>query len=220
MTDIRTAFERIRDWSRKNVPDLRFNPPADPEALAQLREALPLPIPQDLQTYLRLSDGERWNSSGVIGNWRLMSIEEILRQWKFMQGLIAQGAFDKNIGAADDSPYIKNYWWNPAWIPVVTSGNGHFFCLDTDPPEPDRFGQVLLFLHDDPARYLVASSLGAWFERIARDLESGLYFHGVDEGDGTPLFNNEAFMWSSLEGKHIYDDIPGRRIVRNDDHRT
>ncbi len=209
MTELAKAFETIKQWSEKNLPDAAFNPPATREEINWLAENIEPRLPDDLVTFLQIANGERWNSAGVIGNWRLLEIKFIQDEWGFMAKMAQDGSFGQNTGDADPSPYIKNYWWNPQWIPIVTSGSGHFFCLDTDPPEPDRFGQVILFLHDDESRYLVASSLTAWFERIARDLESGLYKFDPDEGQ----LNGEAFMWSSLEGKHLYSSIPGRRIV-------
>jgi len=64
----------------------------------------------------------------------------------------------------------------------VTSGSGDYFCLDMNPLEPKRVGQVLLFLRDQPGRPLIAGSLRAWFDRIARDLEAGLYTFNEENG--------------------------------------
>jgi cell wall assembly regulator SMI1 len=202
------AIEKIKIWAESSRAQIRFNPPASPDSLEKLKASLHAPLPEDLLHTLSLMDGENWRSCGLIGSWHLMSIEEILSEWQTMAQLAADGVFGKNEGEAKTPPYINNFWWNPQWIPIVSSGSGHFYCLDTDPPSPDRFGQVLLFLHDQPQRYLVAGSLSAWFRRIAHDLEAGLYQWDAEHG-----FNNEALMWSSLEGKHIFDDIPGRRVV-------
>ncbi|MEM9491128.1 MAG: SMI1/KNR4 family protein, partial [Myxococcota bacterium] len=96
---------------------------------------------------------------------------------------------------------IRSDWWNPGWIPFVSSGSGHYFCIDTDPAEGGVPGQVILWLHDSPRRYLVACSLAEWFSAIADDLEAGTYIY---DGERTS-FNHHAFMRSSVEGKALYD---------------
>ncbi len=68
-------------------------------------------------------------------------------------------------------------------------------------------GQIILFLHDDEGRYLVARSLRAWFERLAADFERGLYEIVTDE-DGYQHFNSHALLWSSLEGQRLYGAPP------------
>ncbi len=207
MADVGTAFTKIMTWMAGKVSDVQFNPPARPNAVRNLAEKSGLNLPEGLTTYLGLADGEKRKSAGAIGNWRMMPVHEIQGQWGLMASLAAKCAFHDS-QPVKSSPYIKTYWWNPLWIPIVASDNGHYFCLDTDPPQPDRFGQVMLYLADDPRRYLVAGSLGDWFERIAQDLEAGLYTYDPIEG-----FNGEAFMWSALEGKHHFDDIPDRLIA-------
>ncbi len=136
----------------------------------------------------------------------MMPIAEIQASWGFLRQLAAKGAFAEL--ELQPSPYLHSAWWHPGWIPVVSSDTGDYFCVDSDPPEPKRYGQVLLFLHEQPDRPLVAGSLGAWLARIHRDLADGLYTFDKVEG-----FNGEAFLWSALEGKHLLDNRPGKQIV-------
>ena len=143
----------------------------------------------------------------MIGNWRMMPVAEIQAAWGLMTKINQKGAFSGL--EPKPSPYIHREWWQSAWIPFVSSDTGDYFCLDTNPPDPHRYGQVILFLHDKPERYLIAASLGAWLDRIWRDLASGRYQYNPEEG-----FNSEAFMWSALEGKHLFDDIGGTLVVK------
>jgi hypothetical protein len=71
---------------------------------------------------------------------------------------------------------------------------------------------VFLFFQDQPARPLAAASLATWLNRITHDLSAGVYTFDEEKG-----FNGEAFLWSSLEGKHLLDKIPGRRITDGDE---
>lgn len=101
----------------------------------------------------------------------------------------------------------QGLWWNPRWIPIVTSGSGHLFCVDLDPGPAGTLGQIILFLHDDKGRYLIAHSLRAWFARLTADLECGLY-EIVEDENGYQHFNSHALMWSSLEGQELYEPPP------------
>lgn len=200
------ALARIKTWAKKNAPNVTFQPPADPAAIEIFVQKSGLALPSELLQYLSVMDGEPSKSAGMIGNWRLMPITEIQSAWGWLTRTTEKGAFTGQ--TAQTSPYIRPAWWHPGWIPFVSSDADDYFCIDSDPPEPERFGQVILYLQGRPERLLVAGDLNSWFERIARDLEAGVYTYDVING-----FDGEALMWSSLEGKHIFDNNPGKLIT-------
>ena len=200
------SLAKIQAWARQHAPGVTFRRPANPAAIENFVEKSGLTMPHDLRQALLIADGESRSSAGMIGNWRLMPIGEIQAAWGLLSKLSEKGAFSGKVPQA--SPYLRKAWWHNGWIPVVSSDIGHYFCLDTDPPEQERLGQVILFLQDRPERVLVASSLQAWLDRIARDLDSGVYSYDEETG-----FNGEAFLWSALEGKHLLDDIGGKLVV-------
>jgi len=203
---ITTIFAQIRTWMQHHAPDVTFRLPAKPTAIDNYQTLSGLPVPKSLRQLLLVSDGETRKSAGMIGNWRLMSISEIQAAWGLLNQLDKKGAFADR--KPKSSPYLRTTWWYSAWIPIVTSDQGDYFCLDTDPPEPNRYGQVLLFLQSRPERPLIAGSLESWLDRIMRDLEADQYKYDPENG-----FNGEAFLWSALEGKHLLDDIDGTLVV-------
>jgi len=203
------SFTQIQDWMHIHAPGVTFRPPADPDAIDNFTGKSNLIVPDGLRELLLIADGETRTSAGMIGNWRFMSIAEVQAAWGLLTQMANKGAF---AGLQTETPpYIRTSWWGTSWIPVVGNDAGDYFCLDTDPPELQRTGQVLLFLQESPERPLVAGSLRAWFDRIARDLNAGVYAFDTEAG-----FNGEAFLWSSLEGKHLLDDIEGKLMVEND----
>lgn len=204
------SFTKIQSWMLENAPDVAFRPPANPAAIESFSKKSGLTLPDDLRQTLLITDGEARKSAGAIGNWRLMPIAEIQGAWGFLSQLAAKGAFDEL--NPQPSPYLRPVWWHPAWIPFVSSDKGCYYCIDTDPPETERSGQILLFFQNQPPRPLVGASLAAWFDRIARDLAAGVYTYDDVEG-----FNAEAFLWSSLEGKHLLDDNEGVLVVTGND---
>lgn len=203
---ITVTFAKIRTWMQHHAPDVTFRPPAKPNAVDHFQYLSGLPVPMSLRQLLLVADGETRKSAGMIGNWRLMPTAEIQAAWGLLSQLDKKGAFTDR--KPNPSPYLRSTWWSSAWIPIVTSEQGDYFCLDTDPPEPSRYGQVLLFLQNRTERPLIAGGLETWFDRIIRDLEDDLYKYDPYNG-----FNGEAFLWSALEGKHLLDDIDGTLMV-------
>ncbi|MDY6867297.1 MAG: SMI1/KNR4 family protein [Chloroflexota bacterium] len=200
------SYAKIQAWARAHAPDITFRPPAEPTAIDNFATESGLTIPEDLRSALLVADGETPNSGGMIGNWRILPIAEIQGAWGLLAKLAKKDAF---AGLEPEAPlFIRDAWWHTGWIPIVESGTGDFFCLDAAPPDPDRTGQVLLFLQNRPERPLVAGSLRAWFDRIARDLAEGAYAYDEEAG-----FNSEALMWSSLQKKHLFDGFEGKMIV-------
>jgi len=207
-TPITELFVKIQSWARDHAPEVAFRPPAAPATLDNFSKKSGLALPEDLRRAWLIADGENRKSAGMIGNWRLMPIAEIQAAWGLLTRIAEKGGFAGREPQA--SPYLQPAWWHASWIPVAASDTGSYFCIATEPPEKDRTGQILLFLQDRPERPLVAGSLCAWFNRIAADLAAGVYAYDPEDG-----FNGEGFMWSSLEGKHIFDDFGGTLMVKD-----
>ena len=206
---IQNLFKNLQTWAHEHAPEVIFNPPVKSIEIDQFLEKSGLMLPDSFNQLLLYANGEAPISAGMIGNWRLMPIREIQAAWGWLTALSSKGAFEDYQPLP--SPYLRRDWWNPAWVPIVSSDTGNYFCLDTAPIEPQRVGQILLFLQDQPERYLVAASLSAWFDQILRDLQSGRYVYDDEFG-----FNGEAFMWSALEGKHHFDNRPRKTIAQRE----
>ena len=185
------SFLKIKNWAENHAPGITFQSPAKAAALKNFREKSGLSLPEDLRELLLLADGETRSSAGMIGNWRLMPIAEIQAAWGLLNKINHKGAFSSL--EPKPSPYIRRDWWHPAWIPFISSDHGDYFCLDTFPPDPDRLGQVILFMQAQPDRYLIAASLRAWLDRVWRDLNSGRYHFESEEGFLLPQ-NPSLFM--------------------------
>jgi cell wall assembly regulator SMI1 len=203
---IEQSLAYFQNWAAQFAPSIVFRPPGKPAVLENFQEKSDLTLPDDLIQYIQFTDGETPTSAGMIGNWRLMPLLEIQAAWGLLTKLAEKGAFSEQ--TPEKSPYIQQAWWHPKWIPVVTNDEGDYFCLDTDPPDPNRLWQVLLYLQNKSQRPLIAGSLEAWFDRIARDLADGLYSFDPLEG-----FSDEGFMKSALEGKHLFDGMEGKLIA-------
>ena len=133
--------------------------------------------------------------------------DRIQAAWGYLTQITKKGVFNEL--DPKPSPYITRTWWHPGWIPFITNDAGDYFCLDTDPIEPQRTGQIILFLREHPERYLIATSLDDWLALISQTLFAGFFAYDPERG-----FNNEAFMCSALEGKHFFESR--RSLIANE----
>jgi len=70
---------------------------------------------------------------------------------------------------------VRPVWWSEQWIPFAYDGVGDLQCIDLDPPEGGKVGQVVTYWHDRGEREHVADSLNEWLAHLADDLEAGKY---------------------------------------------
>jgi cell wall assembly regulator SMI1 len=197
---VASSWARIDAWLKAHAPpkgdssDIAPSSGASKKALADLARQLKLKLPADLAESLSIHDG----AERLIGGWDLLGTKSIAREAALMRKLVEDGSFGDAQG--DEHPRIKSAWWNVGWIPIVSSGSGHLFCVDTDPAPGGKAGQVILFFHDDGKRLRVADSVGAWLAAIAADLEADKYDYDVE----SETWSDEALLQSSLEGQDTY----------------
>lgn len=196
---VTASWKRIEAWLAKHAPQYAKALPkgATAAAIDKLEKKIGLTMPAAARESWMRHNGNGFGPA-IIGNWVLMDLDSIASEHKLMKQLCESGTFDE--AEADPHPAITKKWWSTAWIPIVSSQSGHFFCIDTDPPEGGTPGQIILFLHDDGLRVLVAHSFEEWLAAIADDLERGIYTFDPNE----ERFSSEAFMKSSLERKDLY----------------
>lgn len=187
------AWSRIEAWLGTNAPSAlkSLARGASQKNIAAAEKKLGRSFPSELKESLARHDGD--DSSGLIGNWDLLGLSGLLAEATLMNKLLAEGTFGDAQG--DAHPRIKRAWWNAAWIPIASSGSGHLFCVDLDPAPQGKVGQVIVFLHDDGKRFLVADSLAEWLNAVARDLEADKYEYLSDNES----WSDDAFMLSAQE---------------------
>ena len=177
--------------------EIKLNKPASKSDFNKLINVLDVKtLPKEFVDLYSLCNGQDSGTSGLIGHWELIEIKFIVKEIQLMKELNQKNVF-KNASTIK-SKFVTNTWWDEKWIPFVSSGSGHYYCIDLNPNTKGTFGQVLLFIHDDDLRPLIAKNLNEWFERITEDINKGVYKYK----DGN--YNNEAFVKSSIEAKKLY----------------
>ena len=61
-------------------------------------------------------------------------------------------------------------WWSPRWI-LFSVNSSNALCIDTDPTDAGRLGQVVLFWDDWGHRPIEAPSFRDWLAEFVYELE-------------------------------------------------
>lgn len=136
-------------------------------------------LPEDFRASLQIHDGGA-PANGLIGNWDLLALEDILEAYWYLEEQREDGNFGRN--ETEPNGRVKGYWWHRYWLPFVADTDGNHLCLDMDPERGAGVaGQVILFLADDGERRAIAPSFQAWLAGICEGLEAGRFPYHYDE---------------------------------------
>ncbi|KVO63756.1 hypothetical protein WT66_12150 [Burkholderia stagnalis] len=163
---IAAAWSRLDAWRRTLPADAPepFRGPASDEDLRALEAGLGVALPAAWRESLRLHDGQEAGRTEPFAGETLLSARQILVQWSIWHDLVARGDLADCEG--EPEPGIRGDWYNLKWIPLTHNGSGDHLCIDLDPDEGGRIGQVIRVWHDSPEREHVAESVGEWLARV------------------------------------------------------
>jgi cell wall assembly regulator SMI1 len=187
---VKQLWGKFEQWLKLNCPEIleAFNDAATEAEVAESEQKMGLEFPKSFKELLLIHNGQRDEYIGVIGNYVLLSLDEIVYNWQTMKELLDSKDFEEveTIG-----PIKKEFWWNPCWISIATNGAGDDICIDLDPDEGGTVGQIITFWHDWEERKVISRSLEDWFDEIIKRLEDGTY--KLIEEDGELVFNDYGF---------------------------
>ena len=118
---------------------------------------------------------------------RPLALDQIIREWKMQEQLLAMDDFADLVAEASDG--VANDWWNTGWIPFADNGGGDYYCVDMAPTSAGIVGQVISHSHDSGERKKLANSLAEYLGDLADSLESGSFEY--DDAYGIRRKNEE-----------------------------
>ena len=169
MTNFATKLIELTAWLEDFAPDVLndLGEPASAGVLAKLSDAYEGRVPDDVLAVYA------WHDGGEIPDpwWELSEIDEVLRV--------------KNLHESMPDLHAAENWWSDAWIPVGADGDGNHMCVDLDGCFDGVPGQVLVFMHDEAERNIVAPSLAAYITALLEACRAGILVCDEDEGFAT-----------------------------------
>ena len=150
---------------------------ATKEQISACESLLGVTFPPDLRDSYLIHDGQKTESGELFpdgfadldSGFRLLSLEEIAREWTMWKQLNDAGEFKKQKSQPDTG--VSPDWWNPKWIPFAADGGGDSLCADLDPAKGGIVGQVILHHHADNGRPKKATGVQSFLQMLAEHLE-------------------------------------------------
>jgi len=182
MSDMHNIWDRFENWLTHHASHLveDLNPPASKEAIEKVESTLGVPLPRIYVEFLSIHNGQDQDAEYLIYMEELLSTERIVDEWTVWKDLLDGGDF-RGI-ESEPAQGIKNDWWNVKWIPITYDGAGNHYCIDLDPAEGGKKGQIIRMWHDTPERELIALSFEEWISTYVDMLEKGVYTYSKDYG--------------------------------------
>ncbi|MGG1679673.1 SMI1/KNR4 family protein [Neobacillus sp. NRS-1170] len=174
---MKQLWGKFAQWLELNCPEIleTFNEAATEAEIAEAEQKMGLHFPKSFKELLLIHNGQRDEYKRALGNYVLLSLDEIVDSWQTMKKLVDNNVFKDFEEVEAVGAVKKEFWWNPCWIPIATNGAGEDICIDLDPDKGGTVGQIITFWHDWEERKVISNSLEAWFSEIIKRLKDGTY---------------------------------------------
>ncbi len=173
----------IESWLYANAPKVlhTLQPGASDTQIKAAEDFLSIQFPAEVKASYRIHNGQSGYDYGFLEGREFLSLERMQEEWEVWKELLDGGEFEEFESSPDVG--IRSDWWSAQWIPLIYDGAGNHDCLDLNPGEGGKRGQIITMWHDEPERQIVAPSFRAWLEQYAKGLESGQFvFSEEDKG--------------------------------------
>ncbi len=176
------VWPKFKAWLTAHAPHMinELNHGATHHDIEYLEVLVGKKLPSDYKQFLKIHDGQDRDGALLIDNEEFLSVARVRDEWKVWKDLLDNGDFERI--SSEPAEGIKSDWWNPHWLPITYDGVGNHYCLDLDPADGGREGQVIRMWHDGPERELVAPSFSQWMISYVNDVINGVYIYSEDWG--------------------------------------
>lgn len=143
---------------------------ADDTQFTQVHGITGLELPAAVQAaYLRHNGQAPGGQPLFNGQYRWLSLGEVVREWRDWQALMQDESMaemrDAHESCGSEDHPVRLDWWNPHWLPLARNALGDLLCIDGQPTRSGVAGQIIEVFHDQESREVVAG----WFEQLLGD---------------------------------------------------
>jgi cell wall assembly regulator SMI1 len=178
-SDLTTAWRELEKALKLRRPDsfLSLRPAAAPTELTALARLAMTWRTAELTKFFGIHDGQNEGADTAFvtfgtdsDRFRLLSLAEVIREWKAWRMLLESGEFTSRRTSVGSR--LSNTWYNPSWVPITSDGMGNSHCIDISNDRSGVAGQILMLWHDREDRPLIADSLTDWLVQLREQVDS------------------------------------------------
>ncbi|MFM2423886.1 MAG: hypothetical protein RLZZ70_273 [Candidatus Parcubacteria bacterium] len=149
------------------------------EEILTFEKTLAITLPDDFLAFYEKHNGQKSDYPVLFDGQELLSFTRIMEEWTMLNTILNENITSFEV-VADLG--VKNNWWNPKWIPILTDRNGNYTCMDLDPEPGGKMGQLISFDHETIHREIVISSFLEFMDSYLGDLKQGNLIYNEDYG--------------------------------------
>ncbi|WP_224996857.1 SMI1/KNR4 family protein [Cesiribacter sp. SM1] len=183
----------------------RLKEGADLEKIHQLESNLSIKLPEDFFEIYLENNGEdsEWFVGGVMCGMRMLSLEEIEKEWKSLKAIEDEFSFNSNwTGDIVPKGAIKRKSFDYKWIPIFSDNNGNYIGIDLSPDLEGQKGQIINFGTDEHAHCVFANSLNDFLGLINKQFENGVVQKGIFQNE-----EGQNLLFGLSVESHLIDDL-------------
>ena len=149
-----------------------FAPPATDDDLSQLSSVTGLALPDEVEAFYRLHNGQRPGIPGVLFGIELLSLDRVVENWRNWESVAEDGLNEDLADSMSSNPsgFIKPLYVNLRWLPLTHTQGGNHIGLDFDPGPNGVVGQVITFGRDEDEKKLIAATFRDFVDMVIEEL--------------------------------------------------
>lgn len=192
---MKTSMERLEKWLSAHLPELHDDlaPGCAEDALAAFERQVGRTFPDDLKALYRLHDGQTGAvNTGPFFGLTFLPLAQAQAHWASWKALVDEYSVEEMKQASEfcksaKPGAVKDVYASPYWIPFAYDYGGNHLGVDLDPAARGTLGQVINFGRDEEERFVLAGSMGDFFEWLVDQLEAGNAAIRVEDDGGRSL---------------------------------
>lgn len=171
----------LEQWLSSNCEELHgvLRAGASPNQIEALERSLGVTLPDDVKQFYLCHDGQTNLSPELFNGFKFLPLHEVASEWSVWQKLDAD-PIDYRLDDIPE-PEIKPVYWSPGWVPFAADPCGNVQCIDLDPNQAGRSGQVITMWLVETSRALEASSLTEWFTTFVTRVRNNEFHYSEDQ---------------------------------------
>jgi cell wall assembly regulator SMI1 len=136
---------------------------ADPRTLERVENRLGTRLPELVRGMYLLHDGIGMPAvrNQITCASYFLCLDDALEEWQAQTEALRAGRLD-GIAIEYTKGPVRAQCWNARWFPITADGGGNHHCVDMDPTDGGKRGQIISFWHDDVSREVDAGDIATF----------------------------------------------------------